>query len=237
MDAEPSPAATTGPYDSGICRSQPRARLCLAIHSPDVCAAPSSGPAGHLPPRGKGSNRRRPLIFFPSPPGEKVPEGRMRGLRTDLEASGAARSSGPAGHLPPEGGRSQSGADRGSLFPSPPGEKVPEGRMRGLRDGPRISDRAQSGSAPGPRRPNPLLNCRRRAIIEVGRAVVGQALEIGPDQGFVGWWGASVLAVIELRGQHDDEVVVVPCGPEDDPAARATECRSPPRFAAWRRWS
>ena len=48
----------------------------------------------------------------------------------------------------------------------------------------------------------------------VGRAVVGQALEIGPDQGFLGRWEAPALAVIDLRGQHDDEVAVCPAVPQ-----------------------
>ena len=62
---------------------------------------------------------------------------------------------------------------------------------------------------------------------DVGRSVVGQALEIGPDQGFVGRWQAPALAVIELRGQHDDEFTVClavrnsPAGPQDDPVAKA----------------
>ena len=74
-----------------------------------------------------------------------------------------------------------------------------------------------------------------------GEAVVGQALEIGPDQGFVGRWGAPALAVIELRGQHDDEFAVClavrngPAGPEHDPVARASVAMPLARVAAWRR--
>ena len=43
-------------------------------------------------------------------------------------------------------------------------------------------------AAAGPRRPNLLLNYRCRLIGQVGQAVVGQVLEIGPDQSFFGRW-------------------------------------------------
>jgi len=45
-----------------------------------------------------------------------------------------------------------------------------------------------------------LLDYRRRSVVDVGQSVIGQALEIGPDQGFVGRWQAPSLAAIELRG-------------------------------------
>jgi hypothetical protein len=62
--------------------------------------------------------------------------------------------------------------------------------------------------------PSPLLYGRRRSIVDVSGAVVGQALEIGPDQGFVGRWEASAFAVIELPGQHEDEVAIGPAVPK-----------------------
>jgi hypothetical protein len=56
--------------------------------------------------------------------------------------------------------------------------------------------------APHPRRPSPLRYCRRRPIVEVGPAVVGQALEIGPDQGLLRRCSHHpALAMIELAGQ------------------------------------
>ncbi len=60
----------------------------------------------------------------------------------------------------------------------------------------------------GPRRPNPLLDCRRRPIGQLGRSVVGQALEIGPDQGVLGRRWCPALAAIDLRGQHDDQIAI-----------------------------
>jgi hypothetical protein len=63
-------------------------------------------------------------------------------------------------------------------------------------------------AAAGPRRPKPLLDCRRRLIGQVGRAVVGQARENGPDQGFLERREAAPFAVIEFRCQHDDEFTV-----------------------------
>src|SRR6185437_14967229 len=39
---------------------------------------------------------------------------------------------------------------------------------------------------------------------------VGQALEIGPDQGLFGRWEGAVLAAVDLRGQQDDELAVCP---------------------------
>ena len=98
-----------------------------------------------------------------------------------------------------------------------------------------------SSAAAGPRRPNPLLDDRRRSIVDVGRSVVGQALEIGPDQGFVGRWQAPALAAIELRGQHDDEFTVclavrnAPAVRKHDPVARASVAMTLARAAAWRR--
>src|SRR5262249_53002007 len=62
---------------------------------------------------------------------------------------------------------------------------------------------------------------RRRSIVDVGRSVVGQALEIGPDQGFVGRWQAPAVAVIELRGEHDDEFRVC-LAVRNAPAVRTT---------------
>jgi hypothetical protein len=73
-------------------------------------------------------------------------------------------------------------------------------RPRSLLRDPERPPAAPSHISAGPRRPNPLLDCRRRSIVDVGRSVVGQALEIGPDQGFVGRWHAPALAAIELRG-------------------------------------
>ena len=56
---------------------------------------------------------------------------------------------------------------------------------------------------------HPLLDCRRGLIGQVGRAPVGQALEISADQGFLGRWESAALTVIELRGQHDHEVAAL----------------------------
>ena len=58
--------------------------------------------------------------------------------------------------------------------------------------------------------PNPLLDRRRHLISQVGRAVVGQALEIGSDQRFVGRWEGAALTAIDLRGEHDDEFAACP---------------------------
>jgi hypothetical protein len=52
-----------------------------------------------------------------------------------------------------------------------------------------------------PRRLNPLRYSRRRPIVEVGPAIVGQALEIGPDQGLLRRRSHPALAMIELAGQ------------------------------------
>src|SRR5262245_13936896 len=71
-----------------------------------------------------------------------------------------------------------------------------------------------TSAAPGPRRPNLLLDGRRHPIGQVGRAVVRQALEIGPDQGFLGRWASAALAVIDLLGQHEDEFAVSPAVPK-----------------------
>ena len=54
------------------------------------------------------------------------------------------------------------------------------------------------------RRPDPLLDGRRRLIGQVGRAVVWQALEIGPDQGFIGRRQCAALAAIDLSSQENE---------------------------------
>src|SRR5437660_228630 len=46
---------------------------------------------------------------------------------------------------------------------------------------------------------------RGRSIVEIGRAVVGQALEIAPDQSFVRSWTSPALATIQLSGQKNDQ--------------------------------
>ena len=61
-----------------------------------------------------------------------------------------------------------------------------------------------------PCHPDSLLDRRRLLIGQAGRAVVGQALEIGPDQGVVRRGEGAALAAIDLRGQHDDQIAVCP---------------------------
>ena len=68
------------------------------------------------------------------------------------------------------------------------------------------------GSAPSP--PNTLLDFRRRLNGQVGKPVVGQALEIGPDQGFLGGRDVAALTAIDLLCQHDDEFAVGPAVPQ-----------------------
>jgi len=99
--------------------------------------APPHPPAAPSPPQGGGEGLRNGVLS-PSPPlaGEKVPEGRMRGLPLPLvESAGVPEDvppHPPAAPSPPQGGGE--GLRNGVLSPSPPpaGEKVPEGRMRGL---------------------------------------------------------------------------------------------------------
>ena len=67
-----------------------------------------------------------------------------------------------------------------------------------------------SSATAAPRLPNPLLDDRRHLIALVGRAVVWQALEIGPEQVFLGRWECAVFSAIDFAGKHEDEVAVVP---------------------------
>jgi len=66
----------------------------------------------------------------------------------------------------------------------------------------RESPRRRLGRACG------IRDGRRRFIAEFGRTVVGQALEIGPDQGVFRRREGAALAVIALTGQEHEQLPI-----------------------------
>jgi hypothetical protein len=81
--------------------------------------------------------------------------------------------------------------------------------MRDTRAGFDIAERPRTAlgitsAVAGPRHPNLLLDGRRRLVGQVGRAVVGEAFQIGADQGLLGSREGASLAAVDLRGQQDD---------------------------------
>ena len=58
---------------------------------------------------------------------------------------------------------------------------------------------------------------RRTAVVAVGQAVVGEALQIGADEGLLGGGRCrAALAAIELLRQEDHQCAVLPALPEAD---------------------